>query len=147
MVELKHGERMESIAKEEAPPTTAEELAAKSELQKMVNPNESDKEDTEGPEKQDNPSHEQNNNNQDNNNKSKAMTEEGTLRAKDTSDKEITPVCEVDPKEWHQIHDKWLHTAMWVTMGDMMLASIPDIENVECLERKPLAINLHLHLA
>jgi len=37
----------------------------------------------------------------------------------------------VDPKEWHQIHDEWLHTAMQAAMGDTMLTAIPDIENVK----------------
>jgi len=65
----------------------------------------------------------------------------------DISDEEVEPVCEVDPKEWRQMHDKWLHAAMCTSMGDPTLTSIPDIDNVERVERKSLATNLTLQLA
>jgi len=53
-------------------------------------------------------------------------------------------VHEVEPKEWHHIHDEWLHAAVRAAMGDTTLTAIPDIKNVECMERKPPAMNLNL---
>jgi len=75
------------------------------------------------------------------------MTTSGNLKEDSSSDKEVEPVCKVHPKEWRQIHDKWLHTAMGASMGDLTLTSIPDIDNVERAERKPPATNLTLQLA
>jgi len=65
----------------------------------------------------------------------------------DLSESEVVPVKEVDPKEWQKIHDEWLHAAMRAAMGETTLASIPDIENIERMERKPFATNLRLQPA
>jgi len=53
-----------------------------------------------------------------------------------SSDKEPAPIREVDPKEWHQIHDDWLHLAMCTAMGNATLQSIPDIENIKTRQVK-----------
>jgi len=53
----------------------------------------------------------------------------------------------VDPKEWHQIHNEWLHAEMQAAMGNMTLTSIPNIKNVEHMERKPPTMNSNLQLA
>ncbi len=55
----------------------------------------------------------------------------------DTSDVEPEPIREVDPKEWRRLHDEWLHAAMRAAMGDTTLTMIPDLDNVECMERNP----------
>jgi len=62
----------------------------------------------------------------------------------DLSESEVVPVKEVDPKEWRKLHDEWLHAAMRAAMGDPTLVSIPDIENIERMERKPFVTNLRL---
>jgi len=75
--------------------------------------------------------------------------EDKVLAVHEASDNEsskatIYSVREVDPKEWRQIHDEWLHAAMRVAMGNTTLTTIPDIENVEHMERKPPASTLNL---
>jgi len=68
-------------------------------------------------------------------------------KEEDSMDEEVTPVREVDPKEWRQLHDEWLHAAMQASMGNPSLLSIPDLDNVERIERKPPATNMHLQPA
>jgi len=65
-------------------------------------------------------------------------------KEEDSSDGEVTQVCKVDPKEWRQLHDEWLHVAMRASMGDPSLTSIPNLDNVKRRERKPPATILHL---
>jgi len=55
----------------------------------------------------------------------------------ETLDEEPEPIREVDPKEWRRLHDEWLHAAMRAAMGDTTLTTIPDLDNVECMECNP----------
>jgi len=61
-----------------------------------------------------------------------------------SSDKEPVPAQEVDPKEWCQIHDEWLHLAMHAAMGNSTLQTIPDIENVKRVYQNPPTSTLAL---
>jgi len=54
-----------------------------------------------------------------------------------SSDEEPEPIHKVDPKEWQQLHDEWLHAAMQAAMGDTTLKSIPDLDNVKWVEHNP----------
>jgi len=125
--DIEHEEQMESITKEEAPLATADRPTAKSKLYQTNNPNKSNQEITKESGKPDNSNLEHDNNNQDNNSKPNAKKEEETPEDKEDSEEAIIPVREVDSKEWQQIHDEWLHMAMWAGMGDRTLMCIPAI--------------------
>jgi len=54
---------------------------------------------------------------------------------------------QVDPRGLHNLHDEWLHVAMRAAMGDTTLKTIPDLDNVERMERNPLPNTLQLELS
>jgi len=59
-----------------------------------------------------------------------------------SSDKELPLVQQVDPHKWCQLHDKWLHAAMRAAMGNTTLQTIPDLENIKCIEcNLPIILN------
>jgi len=87
---------------------------------------------------------ESDNTQKDDNNQGEKKEPKETNQEEALSDVEVTPVQEVDPKEWRKIHDEWLHAAMRVAMGNTTITGIPDIENVERMERKPFMTNLRL---
>jgi len=48
----------------------------------------------------------------------------------ESSDEEPEPIQQVEPRKWRRLHDKWLHAAMRVAMGDTTLKSILDLDNI-----------------
>jgi len=137
---------MNSIPEDEASATGGDKLAvgSESESQMLIPSNKVEQKETAAVQQQQEPRLEQDDHNQDNHNNANATQEEEHQMAEKDPEDKIIQVREVDPKEWRQIHDEWLHAAMRAAMGDPTLTSIPDIENVERLEQKPPAINLRL---
>jgi len=127
---------MDSIPEDKASATGGDKqtVGSKSKTQASTHSNQVEQNETAVIQQQQEPCNEQDDHNKDNNNNANAIKEEENQMAEEDPEDKIIPVREVDPKEWRQIHDEWLHAVMRAAMGDPMLTSIPDIENVERLE-------------
>jgi len=136
--------RMESIDEDDVASNDEEEQEVESTSQKTEQLEEPQEEEEISQEMKDKPKEKPEQPQGEGNKEEAKVPSEQESSDEESSEATIHLVCEVDPKEWHQIHDEWLHAAMRAAMGDTMLTTIPNIENVERMERKPPASNLNL---
>jgi len=74
-----------------------------------------------------------------------AATGDREDEANESSDEEPSPIKQVDPRTWWQLHNDWLHVAMQAAMGNTTLKNIPDLDNIERVNWNPPHMHYEVH--